>query len=314
MTIEEHADEFAGLPVRDYDPEAGVDNPSGTIYRLSLDWEAEEPITGLFARFLEEPDVGQSRGIVIGAWQGDDSEASSDSIVEALVAAREQLPDLRALFLGDITSEENEISWIQQSDVTALFDAYPGLEHFRVRGGNGLVIGRLRHENLRSLIVETGGLDAEVVRGIAECYLPNLDHLELWLGTAGYGRTVTIEDLEPILLGDKFPALRRLGLRNCEGADAIARKVATAPLLSRLEVLDLGGTRARGESRRGPPEGARHPPPLRLGRGDPQAGSPRDQGQLGRPPEAPRLGSRRAPSIHRRLGVSRWQVDRHSAS
>jgi hypothetical protein len=239
MSIEDHASEFAGLPVQDYDPEAGIDDPSGTIYRLSLDWEAEESITDLLARFLEEPDVGQSRGIVIGAWQGDDSGVGSDTIVEALVAARERLPALRALFLGDITSEENEISWIQQSDVTALFDAYPGLEDFRVRGGSGLVIGRLRHENLRSLVVETGGLDAEVVRGIAASDLPRLEHLELWLGTGNYGRTVTVEDLDPILRGDRFPALRRLGLRNCEGADAIAQVVANTPVLSRLEVLDL---------------------------------------------------------------------------
>ena len=239
VTIEEHADEFAGLPVRDYDPEAGIGDPTGAIHRLRVDYDAEEPFSVLLARFLEEPNAGQAVGLVIGAWQGDDSEASSAPVVEALVAARERLPALRALFLGDITREENEISWIQQSDVTALFDAYPGLEHFRVRGGVGLVVGSLRHEHLRSLVVESGGLDGEVVRGIASSDLPRLEHLELWLGTENYGGHVTIADLGPILRGDRFPALRRLGLRNAEGADAIAAAVAQAPLLSRLEVLDL---------------------------------------------------------------------------
>jgi hypothetical protein len=239
MSIEEHAVEFAGLPVRDYDPEVGIDNPAGTIYRLSVGWDSEESITELLARFLEEPDVGRSPGIVIGAWHGDDSGASSEEIVEALVAARDQLPELDSIFLGDITREENEISWINQSDVTALFDAYPDLEHFRVRGGNGLVIGELRHDSLRSLIVESGGLDAEVVRGIAASDLPSLDHLELWLGTEEYGRTAAVEDLAPILRGDVFPALRRLGLRNCQGADEIAGMVALSPILARLEVLDL---------------------------------------------------------------------------
>ena len=59
------------------------------------------------------------------------------------------------------------------------------------------------------------------------------------LGTEEYGRTATIEDLDPILRGDRFPALRHLGLRNSEGADALAQVVANAPVLSRLEVLDL---------------------------------------------------------------------------
>jgi hypothetical protein len=239
MTIAEHADEFAGLPVLDYDPDEGIGDPSGSIYRLSIDWEAQEPFTGLLARFLEDPGIGQARGLVIGAWQGDDSGTGSESIVEALVAARELLPELRALFLGDIIGEENEISWIQQSDVTPLFDAFPDLEHFRVRGGTGLVIGTLRHEKLRSLVVETGGLDAAVVRGIVSSDLPRLEHLELWLGSGGYGGNVTVDDLEPILRGDIFPALRRLGLCDAEGADALAQAVAGAPVVSRLEVLDL---------------------------------------------------------------------------
>jgi hypothetical protein len=162
LSINEHADEFAGLPVRDFDPEAGIEDPEETIYRLAVDYDSEDPLSVLLARFLEDPDASRVPGLIIGAWQADDSGASSGPIVEALVAAREALPNLRALFLGDITSEENEISWVQQSDVTALFDAYPNLEHFRVRGGMGLVIGKLRQENLRSLVIESGGLDGEI--------------------------------------------------------------------------------------------------------------------------------------------------------
>ena len=50
--------------------------------------------------------------------------------------------------------------------------------------------------------------------------------------------TSTVEDLGPILL-DRFPVLRRLALRNAEGADAIAGAVANAPVTARIEVLDL---------------------------------------------------------------------------
>jgi hypothetical protein len=239
MTIEAHVSEFAGLAVKDFDPELGIADPTGVIYRLSIDYEDEIRFTDLLARFLEDPNVARIPGLVVGFWQGEDSEADSASIIEALVAARERLPELRALFLGDITREENEISWIQQSDVTPLLEAYPALEHFRVRGGSGLAIRPLRHEKLRSLVVETGGLDAQVVRGIVSSDLPMLEHLELWLGSNYYGGNVTVADLEPILQGDLFPSLARLGLRDSEIANEVAQALATAPVVHRLDVLDL---------------------------------------------------------------------------
>jgi hypothetical protein len=243
VVIEESASEFAGLPVRNYDPDEGITDPEGSAYRLYIDYdgsESGETMTALLARFLEDPSAPRVHALVIGAWENVfDSSTSTERIVEALVASAERLASLKAIFLADVTGEEAEISWIQQSDVTALFDAYPHLEEFRVRGGSGLVIGSLRHENLRTLIVETGGLDASVVRGIASSALPRLEHLELWLGSDGYGKTVTITDLAPILRGDVFPALQYLGLRDCEGANELAAAVAHAPILSRIKTLDL---------------------------------------------------------------------------
>jgi hypothetical protein len=160
-------------------------------------------------------------------------------VVEALVAAREKLPKLTALFLGDITYEECEISWIQQSDVSPLFGAYPALEHFRVRGGNGLALGAIRHDRLKSLVVESGGLDAGVVRDVLRSELPALEHLELWLGTDNYGANTTIADLDPLFAGDLFPTLRYLGLRDSDLENEIAQAVAQSPLLERIRVLDL---------------------------------------------------------------------------
>jgi hypothetical protein len=136
-------------------------------------------------------------------------------------------------------SDENEISWIQQSDVSPLFKAYPGLEHFRVRGNEGLTLGPIRHEKLKSLVVETGGLSVSVLRDIAASSLPALEHLELWLGDEGYGWDGTVEDLRPFLQGGLFPKLKYLGLRDSEIADEIAVAVAVAPILGQIETLDL---------------------------------------------------------------------------
>ena len=41
-------------------------------------------------------------------------------------------------WLGDILSEECEISWLYQADLTELLAAFPNLEHFRSRGGRDL--------------------------------------------------------------------------------------------------------------------------------------------------------------------------------
>jgi hypothetical protein len=141
--------------------------------------------------------------------------------------------------LGDIISEECEISWIHQSDVSPLFGAYPALEHFCVRGAEGLSLGSPRHAHLKSLVIQSGGLPAAVVREVAAAGLPELEHLELWLGTADYGADATVEDLEPILAGTVFPRLRYLGLRDSDIADVIAAAVARAPVTERIKVLDL---------------------------------------------------------------------------
>lgn len=108
-----------------------------------------------------------------------------------------------------------------------------------MRGGSGLVFTGLDHTALRRLVVETGGLPAAVVRGIGASDLPALEHLDLWLGTPDYGGDSEAADLEPILSGARLPRLRHLGLRNSEMQDAVAAAVAAAPVVDRLEVLDL---------------------------------------------------------------------------
>ena len=241
MAIHEHVTRFAGFPVKDYRPGQPLKNPARVIYRLSLNYDEGEDgghLTERVAEFLGQPGVGEAPGLVIGAWE-EMYDVNSSGLVEALVAGRGQLASLKALFLGDILGEESEISWINQSDMSPLFEAYPGLEHFRVRGGNGLSLGQLRHERLRSLVIETGGLRAAVVREVAAAELPALEHLELWLGEENYGGDSTVEDLRPILSGRRFPRLRYLGLRDSPRADEIAAAVAGAPVLERVRVLDL---------------------------------------------------------------------------
>jgi hypothetical protein len=241
--ISEHAQEWLGFPVKLYDAKAserGITDYANTIYRLALDWDAEVDFPMLFSRFMSNPASAQTPAIIIGQFHGDDPEQGSGEVVQSLVAARPKLPNLRGIFIGDILSEENEISWIVQSDVSPLLDAYPDLEHLRIRGSGGLGFGgKLVHQKLRSFTIETGGLSPDLLQKVLASQLPALESLELWLGDSNYGGEVTVAELQPLLSGNLFPALKHLGLRDSEIVDGIAAALQSAPIVSRLQSLDL---------------------------------------------------------------------------
>jgi hypothetical protein len=244
MTINEHMTEFAGKRVVLWEPGEALPDPEGAICRIAVSWEESEDgvkWVGKFEQFLADPASREVTGLVVGMWaiDYDAGVEDSESLVAAIAAASGQLPQLTALFFGDIIVEENEISWIKQTDVSPLLVAYPQLEQFGVRGGDSLTFGELRHERLQTLIVETGGLPASVAREVVVAELPELRHLELWLGMEHYGGDTTIADLTPILSGEQFLKLEYLGLRDSQEADEVATAVATAPILERIDVLDL---------------------------------------------------------------------------
>ncbi len=239
MTISEHADVFYSRPTKLFETADDWEGPD-VAYRICSDYDSGE--AAFFERLeglLTQKGIENLQALVIGCWQGDDTTNSSKPIVEKLVAVKDRLTKLKAVFLGDITYEENEISWIEQSDVSPLLTAFPQLEVLRVRGGNSLKFSKVKHAALRQLIVEAGGLPRSVLREICRCDFPSLDHLELWLGVENYGFDGGVEDLQPILTGTRFPALRYLGLRNSDVVDAIAPVVVNSPVLKQLEVLDL---------------------------------------------------------------------------
>ncbi|MFE4176783.1 STM4015 family protein [Streptomyces sp. NPDC056909] len=242
MTISGHLQELHGLPAFDFpaaDAKAELPAPGSVAWRISVDaYEAEEQWEAAFARFTEAVDTTRVGALIIGSWS-DAYDSGPEPVIEALVAARDRLPALRALFLADIIGEECEISWINQGLVTPLLDAFPELVEFGVRGGQELRFPAVRHERLRSLTIETGGLNADVVRGVGASELPALEHLDLWLGVSDYGATTEVADLAPILAGSRFPRLRHLAVRNSEIQDEIAIALAGAPVVAALEILDL---------------------------------------------------------------------------
>lgn len=234
--ISENASTFIGKRVADYDPE----KPAKTdiVYRFRTDWENTELVPNL-EHYLATDAAREAMAIIMGAWHGDDPEVTSMDVIQRLAQEKARLPKLAAIYVGDITSEENEMSWIKQGDLSPLLQAFPKLQLLRSRGGDGLALKTPVHANLRGLAMETGGLDVSVIRSICTSDFPNLEYLELWLGTDEYGANHSVADLQPILSGKLFPKLKYLGLRNCQRADELAGVVVNSPLLQRIETLDL---------------------------------------------------------------------------
>lgn len=239
MTINAHVTTLNGLPVFAFDPEGELPADSAAVaWRIEAE-EFESPPEEFAARLealVSRVPEGQIRALIIGEWG---SAYDSGPPIDLLVSLAPRLTGLRALFLGEMTFEECEISWIHQGDITPLLTAFPALEVLRVRGAEGLELQPVRHSALRELAFESGGLPGAVVRAVGASDLPVLQRLELWLGTSEYGADATIEDLGPILVGDRLPGLRHLALCDAEIADAVATAIATAPVVAQLDVLDL---------------------------------------------------------------------------
>jgi hypothetical protein len=142
---------FAGRRVEDYDGRARpgarrVADPAAVAWRVC--WE----YAGGPAEFAAELDrfVAEfgavATALVIGEWGGANQHPPPVGVLAERAAG---LPNLRALFIGDITIDECEVSWLQTADPAPLLAAYPGLAHLRVRGSTGF--SPVVHAGLREL-------------------------------------------------------------------------------------------------------------------------------------------------------------------
>lgn len=234
----ELAEDFAGQTVVDFE---GADSWRGpeTAYRVRVEYEAEKSSEELLESLAAQPGAEKLTRLVVGAWFEACEGGSSEKIVAKLVELAPKFPNLKALFLGDITYEECELSWIVQTDVGPLLKAYPKLEVLRIRGGSSLSFSRVQHPSLCQLAIETGGLSRSTLRELFQCEFPALEHLELLLGEENYGFDGSVEDLQPLLTGKLFPQLKALGLMNSVISNDIAAVLVNSPLADRLESIDL---------------------------------------------------------------------------
>lgn len=114
--------------------EKAMTAPGSVAWRLHL-VEGDEDFPGYMAQFVREVDTSLVTALVIGNWGlWDGPDIPSTEVRDVLIEHAASFPALRALFFGDITFEESEISWIQQCDLAPLLISLPRLEEFTVRG------------------------------------------------------------------------------------------------------------------------------------------------------------------------------------
>jgi hypothetical protein len=203
------------------------------------DYEDEKKNASTLAQeIMEDPEIGSIEHIVIGCW-GQSYDNNCQPILDMFAQNSEKFSHVESLFVGDMSYEECEVSWIEQGNYDELLKSMKNLKHLTIKGSVNLSVGKLNHPNLESLEIICGGLPKSVIQEIANSNLPKLEKLNLYLGVGNYGFDGDIEDIEKLFENKNFRSLKYLGLGNSEIQDEIVESVLNTNIISSLRVLDF---------------------------------------------------------------------------
>jgi hypothetical protein len=194
-------------------------------------------LTGLFA-FRQKPSIEQLNIESYG----------DESVIDYFIENNQNknIQKLRALHIGEISYRITEISWIYHGDrLGSLIQSLP-INHFVSCGGIGSLQNAIS-THLVSLVIVTGGIGDAILESLFnETHLPNLAHLELWLGEirrSSFSRNAMYKCMRKTLLSEEesglFPRLRYLGLRNSQHINGLAKLIPYAAITQRITTLDL---------------------------------------------------------------------------
>lgn len=252
---------FAGKPIKYFIPNESIPDPTTEAVGLinfcrgdEIDQVALSIVSGsdtvesleLFAiggldtvdymeAFFSQDWIHQTDTLVLHGFSYDMSDGF-DHVVERIVKHKNKLPNLKAIFIGNVEHHESEITWIGSTNVSCLLESFPTLEILKYRG-QGITFEPSTYASLKTLIIESGSLDDSTIENIMMSNFPNLEHLELWLG----GNTIynIDEEFKNLLTGISFPKLSYLGLRNSKNANSFVKELVKTSLLKQLKTLDL---------------------------------------------------------------------------
>ncbi|MDH6307043.1 putative DNA-binding WGR domain protein [Parabacteroides sp. PF5-5] len=207
-------------------------------YKLTYDdYDDGKTQEDLLNKIIKDKKLPEIKQLTIGCW--DFESGDCQELVDGIIANKEKFAHIEGLFWGDIDSEETEISWIEQTNLSPLLDIMPELSELKIKGTNNLSIGQKPRPNLKSLEIISGGLPSSVVEDVIKSDFPNLEELILYVGVEDYGYDGSIEQFKPLFSKSKFPKLTSLGLVNAEEQDAIVKLFLESDILPQLETMDI---------------------------------------------------------------------------
>lgn len=136
------------------------------------------------------------------------------------------------------TFDEAETFFGTRLELDGMPAAFAGLRALQLQSGS-LAVDGLGLPGLRNLQLRSAGMDRRTVAMLSREGWPLLTELVLWLGSPRLGCDVTLEDLAPLLVPERFPSLRRLALRAAPFGSDLAEVLTALPLVAQLEQLDL---------------------------------------------------------------------------
>ncbi len=116
---------FGGMTVNDYDPDSPLPDPADSIPRVRVDYDAETSAAEVLQRLLADPATERLTGLVVGMWDGEMMETGPDQLVEFTMRLGRSASQSEALFIGDVTYEECEVSWMNMTDFSPLWSLSP---------------------------------------------------------------------------------------------------------------------------------------------------------------------------------------------
>ena len=224
-----------------YNPEVGIVNPENKAYVVNLD---------KLQLLIQDERVNEVEALICYLQDYNvryEVSQEYDDLAELLYNNRNKLENLKALFVGDEQIEQFRKSYLGIGDITYLLSSFSNLELLHLRGCcTDLCSGVLKHNNLKTLVIETRDISDMSIQVLCSLNLPALEYFELWIGRCFENSCDNvIKSLKPILFGESFPNLNYLGIRSCEYADAITEAIMESsfmpesPIVDNLLVLDL---------------------------------------------------------------------------
>ncbi|WP_375507072.1 hypothetical protein [uncultured Nostoc sp.] len=233
-----------------------INNPIGRAYRVNSQYKLSCLLQDSKAKYIEAIKCQMY-------YKDTDCKTAFKDFADTLVKAHELLTNLKAVLIGDdcdLINIKYKESNINVTSIHPLLKAYPDLELLHIRGrmleedilkpelkilqvrntqNNSIIpMNSLKHESLKTLIVDADGISDSNLVKVCNLSLPSLEYFELWLSRSDLSN-INIDDLAPVLSGESFPNLVYLAVRKCGNMSEVAQAIVNSPIMENLKILEL---------------------------------------------------------------------------